>query len=597
LRALDGFLLSFLIASSVLAAVPISAAQNITVQVRTDRATYNPGDTPIIETYIACPTGIRCGCTAYTGGKCTAYSNSGSGAFSAKFEYFYSGFPLNVMGVGEPDPTKGIPANTWYRLPSGPSLTQQGAGTYEVKVTVYEALTAPPWDLEATTSYTVAGAAAGFDFTIALSPPSSTVEQGGTAAYQIQLTYSSPAWSGTVINIQLTGLGPGMTWTSTQTGALTIVTSPSTPTGTYTITVIGSALGVTHQTSALLTVNPRAPPFDFSVSVSPTSQAVSMGDKTTYSVTVNLVSGSASPVSLSLSGLPGGISYSFSPQSGTPTFGSTLTIDASAAQSTGSYALTVTAMGGGLSKTASMTLNVNEAASFVISVSPGVVSVKQGGKAVFNVDVLPRGSFNRPVSLIVRGLPSGASYVFAIPTGTPPFVSALTIDVSTRVSPGTYPVEIDATDGTKTRSVTATLSVETTPKQKSSLTMSASTQNGKITVSGSLTPPVDGAQVTLVYNGPRGAAATHIVTVQSDGSFEDTYSPDEFGDWTVKASWPGNDDYETTTSQPASLTVEESAFDISKILSGIPGFPIESILIGLLGGIVAVTLIRRRRSL
>jgi hypothetical protein len=37
-----------------------------------------------------------------------------------------------------------------------------------------------------------------------------TVKQGETASYEILLSYSDPAYYNTVINIQLTGLGPGM---------------------------------------------------------------------------------------------------------------------------------------------------------------------------------------------------------------------------------------------------------------------------------------------------------------------------------------------------------------------------------------------------
>jgi hypothetical protein len=93
-----------------------------------------------------------------------------------------------------------------------------------------------------------------FDFSIALSPSSVSVNPGGTANYMILLSYSDPSYSGTIINIQLTGLGPGMDYHLSESGGLTITTSPTTPTGTYTLTVVGSASGVTHTTGGTLIV-------------------------------------------------------------------------------------------------------------------------------------------------------------------------------------------------------------------------------------------------------------------------------------------------------------------------------------------------------
>ena len=127
-------------------------------------------------------------------------------------------------------------------------------GTYAVRVEV--------WVIDllyvGSTSFSVSSApgGSGFDFTIALFPSSQTVEQGGTATFRILLTYSSPAFAGTKITIQMTGLGPGMRWRLVG-NSIQILASSTTPTGTYTIILIGSARGVAHQASALLVVVPK----------------------------------------------------------------------------------------------------------------------------------------------------------------------------------------------------------------------------------------------------------------------------------------------------------------------------------------------------
>ncbi|MGB6681824.1 MAG: META domain-containing protein, partial [Candidatus Bathyarchaeia archaeon] len=51
-----------------------------------------------------------------------------------------------------------------------------------------------------------------FDFNINLLPPSITVEAGQPANFQVSLTYSDIAYSGTTVTIQVSGLGPGMTY-------------------------------------------------------------------------------------------------------------------------------------------------------------------------------------------------------------------------------------------------------------------------------------------------------------------------------------------------------------------------------------------------
>jgi hypothetical protein len=93
-----------------------------------------------------------------------------------------------------------------------------------------------------------------FNFAIMLSPASFTVDQGGVASYQILFTFSDPYYYGTIVNIQVTGLGSGMTHQLISGGGLSIATSTDTPPGTYPFTVLGSAYGVTHQTSGTLIV-------------------------------------------------------------------------------------------------------------------------------------------------------------------------------------------------------------------------------------------------------------------------------------------------------------------------------------------------------
>ena len=84
---------------------------------------------------------------------------------------------------------------------------------------------------------------------------------------------------------------------------------------------------------------------------------------------------------------------------------------------------------------------------------------------------------------------------------------------------------------------------------------------------------------------------THKATIGSDGGFSDTYTPDTHGDWSVSASWSGNERYEESTSQKANITVEET-FDIQSFLSN----PTNLLLIGVgILALIAIILAARRK--
>ena len=102
---------------------------------------------------------------------------------------------------------------------------------------------------------------------------------------------------------------------------------------------------------------------DFIVSVPLSSQTVTQGGQTTYSVSLTAQNGFSSSVSLSASGLPSGANYLFNPSSVTPTGSSTLTVTTSSSTPTGTYTITITATGGGKTHQTTVTLTVNQAAT------------------------------------------------------------------------------------------------------------------------------------------------------------------------------------------------------------------------------------------
>ncbi|MEU2665445.1 M28 family peptidase [Micromonospora sp. NPDC007220] len=97
---------------------------------------------------------------------------------------------------------------------------------------------------------------------------------------------------------------------------------------------------------------------DFSVAVSPTSGSVQRGASTTATVSTATTAGTAQTVGLSATGLPAGVTASFSPSSVTSGGSATLTLSASASAALGTYTVTVTGAGSGATRSASYTLTV-----------------------------------------------------------------------------------------------------------------------------------------------------------------------------------------------------------------------------------------------
>ncbi|MBU7022973.1 MAG: zinc ribbon domain-containing protein [Theionarchaea archaeon] len=138
---------------------------------------------------------------------------------------------------------------------TAPGFSDPGTYTVSASVNLSKGGT-----IYASTTFDVLGGAPpgqpgpGFDFQLEVSPPESEVERGDTAHFQINVVYSDPSYSGTLIHLDVTGLGPGMEWHSTPGGQLSITTTHETPPGDYHIEVVGEAQGVVRQAMIVLFV-------------------------------------------------------------------------------------------------------------------------------------------------------------------------------------------------------------------------------------------------------------------------------------------------------------------------------------------------------
>lgn len=259
-------------------------------------------------------------------------------------------------------------------------------------------------------------------YSIQLSPSSQSVTQGTTASYNVAIVPTG-GFNSTVSSwsVQSCPGGSGncsLTFSSCASGSYgncgTLRINTGALSGTYSgFTVSGSGGGIPETSNtASVTVNIAT---DFSLSLSPSSQSISIGETAQYSLVVNASGGFTSSVgSWFIENCPSGASCSVAPSSCTSgSYGTcaTLTITNTAGLS-GTYSnIRVQGVGGGLTRTSNtVSLSASAAPDFVIGVTPTSQTIAQGGTANYTVAISPSGGFASSVgSWSVQGCPGGAS--------------------------------------------------------------------------------------------------------------------------------------------------------------------------------------------
>jgi hypothetical protein len=131
----------------------------------------------------------------------------------------------------------------------------------------------------------------------------------------------------------------------------------TTSNASHTLTAVARDAAGNSTASAAVSVTVNNQAFDFSIS-NGGAKSVTQGSIVTNSISTTLSSGTAASVAFSASGLPSGVTASFSPTSCTPTCSTTLTLTAGAGATVGSSTVTVTAAGS-VTHTTAFTLTVN----------------------------------------------------------------------------------------------------------------------------------------------------------------------------------------------------------------------------------------------
>ncbi len=262
----------------------------------------------------------------------------------------------------------GLPAGATASV-DPPSVT--GGGTASLTITTSSAtplgrstvtITGTSGTLQDSTTVTLE--VANPDFSIAGGPGERTVAPGASTTYTVNL--GSVGGFSDAVALSAAGLPAGATAsfnpssvTAPGSSTLSVTTNTTTPEGTSPVTITGTASGITHSTTVTLhVVKP-----DFSLSVSPSSITVGRGFPALfYHLDVRSLKGFSGTVRSSVSGLPAGAAanglnpVTISPDS--PNAILLVWVPTSRTTPTGSFPLTFTATGGGVTHSATATLVV-----------------------------------------------------------------------------------------------------------------------------------------------------------------------------------------------------------------------------------------------
>ncbi len=201
-------------------------------------------------------------------------------------------------------------------------------------------------------------------FSLSASPTSLSVAAGSSGSSTITSTVSNGFDS--AVALTASGAPSGVTVsfspssiTGTGSSAATFTVASTAAAGTYSITITGTSGSTTSTATVSLTIT-TTQKGTFSVSVSPTSGSLNQGQSGYAVVTTSVSGGFNSAITFTASGQPSGVTVSFSPASiAAPGSGSAhMNISVARSAKTGTYPITITATGGGVTHTTTLSLQV-----------------------------------------------------------------------------------------------------------------------------------------------------------------------------------------------------------------------------------------------
>jgi hypothetical protein len=246
---------------------------------------------------------------------------------------------------------------------------------------------------------------------------------------------------------------------------------------------------------------------NFALTSSPLSASIGQGSSANVTLNEEAEGGFSSPVKLSVSGAPAGATVSFSSPTLTSAAPVTATISAASNVVGGTYTLTFTGTGGGLTRTLTFPVTV-VTPSFTLTPSATSASVAPGSSIPIALTTAVLNGFNSAVALSVSGLPHGVTASLAPSSIAAPGSGSSTLKLSAAsgTAAGVSTLTVTGTGGGRAQAQVIALTV-----LPSSFTLKSSGTNV-------LLPPGGSTPITLTtatVNGFNSAIALSVSSLPS----------------------------------------------------------------------------------
>ncbi len=378
-------------------------------------------------------------------------SSTASGGFASAIALTASGQPPGVtVGFSPASIAAGGTSTVSFLVaatatPGLYPITVTGtSGSLVQRVTVSLTIPTPAFSLAA--SAATLSLTQGLNTTLSLSSSAS----GGFAG-QILLTASGQP-AGVAVNFAPATIGGG------GSSVVTVAVGVTAAAGSYPIVLTGTSGGL--QQRVIVTLNVGAA--SFTITPAATSLASLQGASASVGLSATVTGALNGPLTLSVSGLPVGVTAAWSASVVVPPANAVLTLNVAANAAAGSYPIVISGVGDGITRTATVALVVAAAAKppFVFSVGTTALSLGHGTSTGFTVQTTLTGATAPAIALAVSGLPSGVTAGFAPATIGGAGTSIVTLTAAATAKPGLTVLTFSATAGSSTQSSTVNLTVD-----------------------------------------------------------------------------------------------------------------------------------------
>jgi hypothetical protein len=256
---------------------------------------------------------------------------------------------------------------------------------------------------------------------------------------------------------------PTLTLTPGTAQSVTLTAAANATVGKATVTFTGTSGALTHTATVALTVTAAAPTPNFTFTATPGTLPLTAGATgSPVSLEAVATNGFAGTVTVTISGLPTGVTANRPTLTLTPGVAQSITLTASSSTAAGNTLVTFTGTSGALVHTATVTVEVTvPPPGFSLTVLPASLTLTIGATgSPVSVNAVPVNGFTGTVTVTISGLPTGVTANPPTLTLTPGTAQSTTLTAASTAVASSETVTFTGTSGATVETATLALTVQ-----------------------------------------------------------------------------------------------------------------------------------------